>query len=270
MYPSQVVVSYFQAGRVCAFIAREWGYDKLLAMMHDFSTSATTAQVIEKELGMKPEEFDRKFLAALDAETGKVVEGFETWRKGIREIADLAKAGDAAQQVIEKSAAIRDIYPDYVEPGNVYELRADAFVALKNKPAAIEELEHYAKVGGRDPAALKKLATLLAEAGRPADAAAALDRLNYIDPVDEDLHRRLGDLWFAQNNIDGAIREYQAVLAGKPVDIAASHFNLAQAYRRANRLDSAREELLTALEAEPGYRDAQKLLLELSHTDQGK
>ena len=269
-YPSQVVVSYFQAGRVCGFIAREWGYDKLLAMMHDFSGSATTAQVIEKELGMKPEEFDRKFLAVLDAETGKVVEGFETWRKGIHEITDLAKAGDAPQQVIDKSAAIRDIYPDYVEPGNIYELRADAFIQLKNKPAAIDELEHYAKVGGREPETLKKLATLLAEAGRPSDAAAALDRLNYINPVDEDLHRRLGDLWFAQNNIDGAIREYQAVVAGKPVDIAAAHFNLAKAYRSANRLDGAREELLSALEAAPGYRAAQKMLLELSQADQGK
>lgn len=269
-YPSQVVVSYFQAGRVCSFIAREWGFDKLLAMMHDFSGSVTTAQVIEKELGMQPEEFDRKFLAALDAETGKVVEGFDTWRKGMREIADLAKTGGAPQQVIEKSAAIRDIYPDYVEPGNIYEFRADAFVALRNKPAAIDELERYAKVGGREPETLKKLATLLAEAGRPADAAAALDRLNYIDPVDGDLHRRLGDLWFSQSNIDGAIREYQAVLAGKPLDIAAAHFNLAKAYRSANRLDGAREELLSALEAAPGYRAAQKMLLELSQADQGK
>jgi tetratricopeptide (TPR) repeat protein len=97
-----------------------------------------------------------------------------------------------------------------------------------------------------------------------------LDRLNYIDPVDEDLHRRLGDLWFAQNNIDGAIREYQAVIAGKPLDIAAAHFNLAKAYRSANRLDGARDELLSALEAAPGYRAAQKMLLELSQADQGK
>ena len=69
--------------------------------------------------------------------------------------------------MIEKSDAIRDIYPDYVETGNVYEFRADAYLALNNKPAAIEELEHYAKVGGRSPETLKKLATLLVEAGRP-------------------------------------------------------------------------------------------------------
>jgi cellulose synthase operon protein C len=268
-YPSQVVVSYFQAGRICGFIAHEWGYDKLLAMMHDFSTNTTTAEVIEKELGMKPEDFDKKFLAAVNTETKNVVEHFDDWRKGIREVAVLAKAGEN-QQVIDKSANLRDIYPDYVEPGNLYEFRADAYVALGNPRAAVDELEHYAKVGGRSPETLKKLASLLVEAGRPAEAAAALDRLNYISPVDEDLHRRLGDLWFDQNNLSGAIREYQAVVAVKPVDPAAAHFNLAKAYRRANRPDDAREELLVALEAAPGYRPAQKMLLELSQSELGK
>jgi len=218
---------------------------------------------------MKPEEFDKKFLAIVNAETKTTVDGFDDWRKGLKEVAALSKSGDF-QLAIDKSDAIRDIYPEYVEAGNLYEFRSDAFLALNNKKAAIEELERYAKIGGRSPETLKKLATMLVEAGRPADAAAALDRLNYIDPVDEDLHHRLGDLWFAQNNIDGAIREYQGVLAGKPIDPAMAHFNLAKAYRRANRPEDARDELLLALEAAPGYRPAQKMLLELSQSEQGK
>jgi len=268
-YPAQVVVSYFQAGRICGFIAHEWGYAKLLAMMHDFATNATTPQVIEKELAMRPEEFDKKFLAAIDAETKIVVDGFDDWKKGLKEVAAQARAGEN-EQVIKRSDVLRDIYPDYVEAGNLYEFRSDAFLALNDKPAAIEELERYAKIGGRNPETLKKLASLLVEAGRPADAVVALNRLNYIDPVDEDLHRRLGDLWFSLNNIDGAIREYQAVLAWKPVDPAASHFNLARAYYRAHRTDDARDQLVLALETAPGYRPAQKLLLELSQAEQGK
>jgi tetratricopeptide (TPR) repeat protein len=268
-YPTQVVVSYFQAGRICGFIANEWGYAKLLAMMHDFATDATTPQVIEKEFAMRPEEFDKKFLAAIDAETKSVVDGFDDWKKGLKEVAELARSGEN-EQVIKRSDALRDVYPDYVEAGNLYERRANAFLALDNKPDAIAELEHYAKIGGRNPDTLKQLASLLVEAGRPADAAVVLNRLNYIDPVDGDLHRRLGDLWFAQNNIDGAIREYQAVLAWKPVDPAAAHFNLAKAYRSANRTDDARDQLVLALETAPGYRPAQKMLLELSQAEQGK
>jgi tetratricopeptide (TPR) repeat protein len=49
-----------------------------------------------------------------------------------------------------------------------------------------------------------------------------------------------------------------------PLDQAASHFNLARAYRAAGRLEEAIEHVATALEAAPGYRPAQKMLLELS------
>ena len=43
---------------------REWGWPKLLAMIHDFAAGASTPEVIEKELGIKPEEFDKRFLPA--------------------------------------------------------------------------------------------------------------------------------------------------------------------------------------------------------------
>ena len=262
-YPTQVIVSYFEAGRICDYINREWGWDKLLAMIHDFATGASTPDVIQKELGMAPEQFDKHFLASLEAETKKTVDGFEDWRKQLMKVAEEAKAGKN-DDVIRDAAPIRDIYPDYVEPGNVYQFLADAYLAKDNKPAAIAELERYAKVGGRSPDTLKQLATLLEEAGNRKEAAAVLDRLNYIQPIDEELHRRLGDLWLAQGNAAGAIREYRAVLAQAPTDPAASHFSLAKAYRADNRPDEAKDELLLSLEAAPGFRPAQKMLLELS------
>jgi tetratricopeptide (TPR) repeat protein len=262
-YPNQVIVSYFEAGRMCDYIDREWGWPKLLAMIHDFAAGASTPEAIEKELGVKPEEFDKRFLAALDAETRKTVDGFDRWRTQLKEVAAEYKAADY-DGMIRDASAIRDIYPDYVETGNVYQFLADGYLAKGDKKAAIAELERYAKVGGRSPDTLKQLATLLEEAGNRKEAAEVLDRLNYIQPIDEDLHRRLGDLWLGLGNTAGAIREYQAVLAKSPTDPAASHFNLAKAYRAANRPDAAKDELLLSLEAAPGFRPAQRMLLELS------
>jgi cellulose synthase operon protein C len=262
-YPAQVVVSYFQAGRICDYINTKWGWPKLLAMIHDFGDGASTADVIQKELGLKPEEFDKGFLAALTAETKKTVDGFEDWREGLKKVSTEYKSHQY-DDMIRDATAIRDIYPDFVEDGNVYQILADAYVEKGDKKAAIGELERYAKVGGRSPDTLKQLATLLEEAGDKKEAAEALDRLNYIQPIDENLHRRLGDLWFGLGNTAGAIREYRAVLAEKPTDPAASHFNLAKAYRSASRMDEAKDELLLSLEAAPGYRPAQKMLLELS------
>jgi len=262
-YPGQVVVSYFQAGKICDYINQKWGYDKLLAMMYDFANGLDTPAVIQKELGRKPEEFDKEFLASLEAETKSVVAGFDNWQKQMKQLVELYRA-KKFDDVIRLGPAVRDLYPDYVESGNAYQLLADAYVEKGNKPAAVAELERYAKTGGRSPSTLKQLASLEEEAGNKKAAAAALDRLNYIYPLDPDLHRKLGDLWLDLGNVSGAIREYQVVVAGNPQDPAASHFNLARAYRAASRNGEAKDELLLALEAAPGYRPAQKMLLELS------
>ena len=45
-----------------------------------------------------------------------------------------------------------------------------------------------------------------------------------------------------------------------PIDQAASHFNLAQALHAAGQNDEAREEVVSALEAAPDFKPAQKLL----------
>ena len=36
-YPSQVIVSYFQAGRILDYIQDRWGVDKILDMVHSFA-----------------------------------------------------------------------------------------------------------------------------------------------------------------------------------------------------------------------------------------
>ena len=72
------------------------------------------------------------------------------------------------------------------------------------------------------------------------------------------------DLSLETGNLNGAIIEYEAVIASKPLDQAASRFNLARALRSANRVEDAQEQLLLALEAAPGYKPAPRFLLEIS------
>ena len=111
---------------------------------------------------------------------------------------------------------------------------------------------------------MKKLATLLEEAGRKKEAAAVLARLNFIYPEDEELHRRLGDLYMDGGKAEAAAVEFRAAIALKPTDAATARYNLARAYRTAGKSDEAKEELLQALESAPGFRPAQRMLLELS------
>ena len=262
-YPSQVIVSYFQAGKICDYISAKWGESKLLDMIHDFSGASNTEAVIKKELNLNPADFDKQFLAWLDDSTSKTVNGYEEWRNKIKTLDGLAKE-KKYDEIIKTGLAIRDIYPDYVEAGNVYAALSDAYLAKGDKPAALDQLERYSHIGGRDPATIKKLAAMMEEANRPKDAAAALERLNYIAPIDADLHKRLGGLLLAQNDNPGAIREFEAVVALKPLDQAGAHYDLARAYAAAKETDKARQQVELSLEAAPTFKPAQKLLLQLS------
>ncbi|MCU1237810.1 MAG: Tetratricopeptide 2 repeat protein [Candidatus Solibacter sp.] len=263
--PGQVIISYFQAGRICDYINEKWGWDTLLAMLHDFGAGEDTSSVVRKELKIEPAEFDTRFIAWVEADTKKTVEHFDEWKKTLKSLVEMSATKDW-DTVIKQGTAVRDMYPDYVEEHSVYEILATAYLAKGNKPAAIAELQRYEKIGGRDPESLKLLAKNLEEAGRTAEAADALNRLNFIYPMDAAAHRSLGALWLVQGNVKGAIREYQAVLARNPLDQAQAHYDLAKAFQANKQTEQAKEELLAALEAAPGFRPAQKLLLELSTT----
>ena len=262
-YPAQVIVSYYQGGRIITFIAEKWGYDKILNMIADYGKNMTTPDVIEKEFNIKPEEFDKQFLPWLEAQTKKTVDGFGDWTKNVRLMNDRTKAKDW-DAVISLGNAVRDIYPDYVETGSVYEFLAQAYTEKGDKAKATAELEAYAKVGGRSPATLKQLANLQADAGRKKEAVATLEKLNLIYLEDEAAHQKQGELYLDLGDSAKAIREFQSILAGKPVDPAGAHYQLARAFQLAKRNDEAREEVYASLETAPGFKPAQKLLLELS------
>ncbi|HBY62577.1 MAG TPA: hypothetical protein DEH78_22375, partial [Solibacterales bacterium] len=135
----------------------------------------------------------------------------------------------------------------------MYEVVADAYLAKGDKKSAMAELERYARAGGRFPETLKQLAAMQEEAGDRKAAAATLTRINYVYPVQgEDLHRKLGELWLDLGQPDRALVELQAALASKPLDPAAAHFRLAQAYHKLGRVQQAKDELFSALEAAPG------------------
>jgi Flp pilus assembly protein TadD len=262
-YPSQVIVSYFQAGTICDFIATKWSEDKLLDMVHSFAHLQTTAQAIQQNLGMSTDEFDRQYLAWIDRKYGAEAAHFDEWKDKLK-----ALVGAAEQKqydtVLQQGPSVIAMYPEYVDDANAYELVAEADKARGDAKAEATILTAYEHAGGQMPDDLKRLATLQEAAGEPSEALATLERLNYIYPVkDEDLHRRLGDLLYAQKQYDGAIREYNVLAASNPVDKAGAQFDLAQAYFAAGQVDKAEDSVLGALETAPGYRPAQKLLLEL-------
>jgi cellulose synthase operon protein C len=262
-YPTQVLVSYFQAGTICDFVKEKWGDDKLLAMAHSYAELKTTPQAIEQDLGVAPAEFDKQYLTWIDHKYGAEAAHFDTWREKLKALV-AAEKQKQYKAVLDQGPAVVAIYPEYVGDASAYELIAEAANAQGDAKTEAAILTAYVHEGGQMPAMLKRLATLEEAAGHRDGAAATLERLNYVYPVkDEELHQKLGDLLYSQKQYDRAIREYNALVASNPVDKAGAEFKLAQAYFAAGQKDKAQESVLAALETAPGYRPAQKLLLEL-------
>jgi tetratricopeptide (TPR) repeat protein len=263
-YPAQVIVSYFQAGSICDFISEKWGESKLLDMVHSYAKLTTTTQAIEQDLGLSPQEFDKQYLAWIDNQYGVEAAHFDEWQTKLGGLVAAEERHDYLT-VLKELPAVLQLYPQYVEDANAYVLMAAADKALGgDTKAEAAILTQYERAGGQSPDTLKQLATLEAAAGDNAGAIRTLERINYIYPVkDEDLHHRLGDLLYAQKDYDGAILEFNALVASNPADKAGAEFELAQAYYAAGQKDKAQESVLAALEVAPDYRPAQKLLLEI-------
>jgi cellulose synthase operon protein C len=261
-YPEQVLVSYWQAGTICDYIGERWGNDALMGMVQSFAELKSTAEAIQTNLHESPDQFDKDYAAWLDKRIGTTVANFDEWRTQLKALVGMSEKNDD-DGVIAAAQAVIKLYPEYVEDANAYELLANAQLTKGNKQAAADTLMEYEKRGGENPGGLRKLASLEEELGHPKEASATLDLLNFIYPEDEDMHRKLGALWLAQGNNAGAVREYSAVLAMKPLDMASAKFDVAKAYLAAGDKAKAEENVLGSLEVAPGYKPAQKLLLEI-------
>ena len=261
-YQNQVAVSYFQAGLVCQLIADQWGFPKLVALLEGFSEQITTAENIEAVLGVTAEEFDKRFEDYLQGEFGDLLQRLPGFRKAMKKALVAAKAKNW-DGVLEPATDALDIFPDFVQPANPYVVLATAHDELGDKVAAAKYLKDYQARGGKNPHYIRKLAQWLDDLGRRAEAIEALKGLIYVTPGEPELHVQLGEWLIEENRHAEAVREFRTHLLSKPLDLAGAHFNLARAYHMMGNAENTRKHLLSALEAAPSYRPAQKLLLEI-------
>ena len=263
-YETQVLVSYFEAGRMCDYIQQHWGAQKLLDLVQQFAIPRSTPEAIRTVLGMAPEDFDKQFQAWLYQDTAALVAGFDAWHKQLEGLVAASRAR-RHEEVLAHAEAVIALYPDYVYEGNAYQLLAEAALAQGKAAIAAAALSRYVQHRGREPLALEQLAKLQQDAGDKPAAIATLRKINLIDPVfDSDSHRRLGDLLMQTNDAAAARREFAAVLALHPLDKAQANYDLARACHGAGDADCAMNAVLAALEVAPDFRPAQKLLLELT------
>lgn len=261
-YEAQVIVSYMQAGLTCQYIAMRWGQEGLEAMLDLYAEGKDTAQAIEGALKITPAQFDEGFAGYVEAELGQAVENFEDFRKVLGEAHEALQA-ESWQDAAAKAARAIELYPDYVDEGSAYLVKARSERERGDTAAVMATLLEYRRLGGHDPDALIALARDLSTAERNDEALDVLDDVLMVAPLREAVHSELGDRLLAAGQPQRAAREYRALLAMNPHDMADAHYRLAKAYFAQDDRGKSREHLLYALEIAPHYREAQQLLLEI-------
>jgi tetratricopeptide (TPR) repeat protein len=260
-YPSQIIVSYMQAGLLCQFLASNWGQESLVAMLDVFKAGGDTSEAVMSATGIAPDVLDARFSDYIEAEFGSVVAALEDWQAAQEEAYELA-GNESWQAAVEAARTAIELFPEYVDEGSAYLVKARAHEELGELDSARDTLAAYYALGGYDPAALTQLAQWQKERGNDTVALETLAAVNLVAPIQAELHATLGDWQREAGLFRDALLEYQALLAMNPHDQATAHYRLAQVYSELGEAALSREHLLYALEIAPYYREAQDMLLE--------
>ncbi len=220
-----------------------------------------------RNLKIEPDDFDKQFLAYVEADTKNAVDHFDEWKKGLKSMVDKS----------QDQGLGRRHQRGHRDPRPVSRLRRRA-QRLRGAGRSLPRQGQQAG-GHRGAAALRK-----DRRARPGIAQAAVQDPGRGGPQERG-RRRLEPPEF--HLPDGPCRASQpgwpvagsgqregrdpriCCRAGAAIRRipAQAHYDLARAYHADKQIEQAKEELLAALEAAPGFRPAQKLLLELSTTD---
>jgi len=114
-------------------------------MLEAFAEDTATADVVENVLGVPPTELDERFEAFLEEKLGPLADedGLDDWREALKSSLEAFEA-ENFDKALEKAAEAKRIYPDYVESGNPYAVRARIFDEQGDRECAQDEQQQVA------------------------------------------------------------------------------------------------------------------------------
>lgn len=260
-YNNQVIVSYNQAGLICDYISREFGFDALVKILQGYANNLTTVEAIESATELSPEDFDRRFQTFFYKTYGENFTYLDDWLSYMED-ASKARADENWNDVIMHADKAIALMPNYSDPDSPYLLKANAYEKLEDSEKRFQTLQTFWRAGGYSPIALKDLAKHFVSQEQAQLAIEVFNDINLVDPFDLEVHLQLGDLLLAQENAELALTEFEVAMALEPLDKAEVFYRMGSANKVLGDTDKARTQALAALEVAPHFRPAQKLLME--------
>lgn len=275
-FPGQVLLSYYHASRVIAFIVNRHGPETITEILTTLAENKSVEQAIQEVTGKDVASLDRDFRAWLQQERqpyAPLLAGAlgsagasspsgtgNAFLKRLEEGHELLESGNAREAETKFLEAI-DLYPGYTMQGNAYEPLAAIYEERGDTAKRMDILERFLSLADYGAPQARELAGLYREAGNNEKAMHYLLRSIDVEPYEREARARLAEVFEMQGRYEEAVNEHRALLALDPVDKAAAYYGLASSLYKNQQITEAKRAVLQALELAPGYREAQALLL---------
>jgi tetratricopeptide (TPR) repeat protein len=279
--------AYYESSLVVQFLAEQFGFEKLAAILGDLGNGTTINKAIDNHTA--PMAKIEKNFAAFAKQTAEQMAPGLDWEKPSLET-QLPSAGEnawtiwaaarpknfwvmtrKAQNLMEDKEwskaktvleQLVELYPGFTGPDSAYRMLAAAHRALGETNEERQVLGRFAERDSDATDAYQRLMDLAAEAQDWPAVVQNARRYLAVNPLVVPPYRLLAQASEQTGETQAAISAYRSLLQLDPPNPAEVHFKLARQLQRAGD-SSAKQHVLQALEEAPRYRDALRLLLEL-------
>jgi tetratricopeptide (TPR) repeat protein len=291
-FPEQIDLSYFQASLVCELIEERFGFEKIRRSLELLAVNPSLERALQQAIGWDFTTLDKEYAIFLESRLRRLASRLD-FKQIAREAGEPAMRPDrkAIQEILSKNpddffANLRmgtilheekndadaekylliaeRLFPEFVEPGNPYELLGMIYLEQKREQEALGQFLAWTRYDASNLVPLVQAAEIYGNRKNYGEAAKMYELSIYVQPYDQRIYSQLGEAASAAGNWEGAVEAYQILLGLNPTDPAEAHYNLAHALWERGSKSEAKREVLRALEIAPTFAKAQDLLLKLS------
>jgi tetratricopeptide (TPR) repeat protein len=292
--PEQILLSYYQAALVCEWIEEKYGFEKIRQSLLLFSENRPAEEVFRQTLGLDVAEMDEEYGRFIDSRVKEIASHLifappdnaalemppraggdkETLTRRLRNNSDdfyanlqmgtlLLREGSRveAESYLKKA---QTLFPQYVEPGNPYQLLGQMYLETKRESDALAEYEKWRRMDGDSAEPLIQAAAIYRKRNDLPSVEKMLCLSIYVNPYNMDVQKQVGEAAMESGEWEAAVSAYQVLLALDTTDPAEAHYDLARALLASGKTQEAKREILRSLEIAPSYIKAQKLLLKIN------
>ena len=288
--PEQIMFAYYQSALVCEMIEEKYGFEKIRQALLLFAGNKPSEDVFRETLGLNEAQMDAEYAKFLDTRFKAVASHVsraalprgeasssqdrnalarrvedhpdDFWAN--LQLGTLLRKEGADPEAEARLKQAQQLFPQYIEPGNPYELLGQMYLEQKREDEALAQFTAWSRRDGDTRTPLLKAAEIYRTRKDWASAARMLNLSIYIDPYDPDAQEKLGEAAMESGDWAVAIAAYRTLAGLNAADRAGALYNLSRALYASGKKLEAKREVLRALEFAPSYRKAQELLLKLS------